>query len=158
MRKIRRLVLAVMMISLFVLCSCGETEVKSGIFSDSGKDDKITLFDVRDWVTDGVWNNICDLNAYIDRGTDCCGREYDADFGYKQYLKALEKRDEYTEYIHKEHPDIAETWDKMFEQVDLINENLADGFETGSEKLKTDLFKQYESAFDDYYDEVEYGE
>lgn len=157
----KKIVLALVTIfSVFFIWSCGEKSEKPGLMNymnNQAEDDeeKLDLHDVRSWVTSDVWNNYCDLDAYINSGTDCCGREYDAEFGYKQYLKALDKREEYTEYIHKKHPDIIEAWDKMMEQVDIINANLEDGFETGSERLPIDLFQQYRDAFYDYCNEVD---
>ena len=110
----------------------------------------IEFIEVYNWYVGDVWNVLNDFSDYVERGTDCMGQEFDAEYAYTKYLKTMESKDKYTNYIHENHPDIATAWDKMMEQVDAINENLADGFEVGSEAINLELLQQYSEDFYEY--------
>lgn len=118
----------------------------------SGDDstEEMTLSGVYNWYVGEIWNPIVDFRTYIASGTDGTGKQFDADFAYDLYIKSKEETQKYTDFIHEKYPDITNAWDKMMEQVDIISTNLADGYETGSEKIDTDLLSQYNSAFFDY--------
>lgn len=115
---------------------------------------EITIDEAYNWYVGDIWNPITSFRDYIESGTGSSGETFDAKFAYEQYQKKITMMDKYTTYIHEKHPDIASTWDKMMEQVKIVNQNLADGFETGSEKINTDLLSQYSEAFYDYYNNL----
>ena len=115
------------------------------------EEESITIDEAYSWYVGDIWNPITSFRDYISYGTDSCGETFDADFAYEQYQKKITLMEKYTTYIHDNHPDIASAWDKMMEQVESINQNLADGYETGSEEINTDLLSQYSQAFYDYY-------
>lgn len=115
-----------------------------------GEEKTLDIATVNNWYIGEIWNPITSFRDYIESGTDSSGEQFDADFAYDKYTKALEKKDEYTTFIHDNYPDIASTWDKMMEQVDIINKNLDDGYEVGSEEINTDLLSQYGESFYEY--------
>lgn len=128
-----------------------DTENSEKADTANSDNEEILLDDVYNWYVGDIWNPITDFREYIITGKNSCGDAFDAEFAYESYKKAIKKTDEYTAYIHENHPDIVVAWDKMMEQVDIVNANLADGFATGSEKIDTDLLSQYSQAFYDYY-------
>ena len=154
-------------LSVFVGCAKKKTSEQSANVSNnavtSGTESttqanpteaEITIDEAYNWYVGDIWNPITSFREYIESGTGSSGETFDAKFAYEQYQKKITMMDKYTTYIHEKHPDIASTWDKMMEQVKAINQNLADGFETGSEKINTDLLSQYSEAFYEYYNNL----
>lgn len=110
----------------------------------------ISLDETYNWYVGDIWNPLTNFRDYIETGKSNTGGAFDADFAYDEYTKALENKEKYTDYIHENHPDIVNAWDKMMGQIDEINKNLADGYEPGSEPIELDLLSQYSEAFYEY--------
>lgn len=107
---------------------------------------EITLDAARTWYVN-MWNDIVDIYNYMFSASSA---SYDLELGYDNLVKQFEEKDAYTQYIHDNHPDIADTWDKLMEQVDVTINNIYE-VEVGDEPFDLGLIQQYAEAFDDYY-------
>lgn len=58
------------------------------------------LFEISNWLTMDVWNDgFCDLSHYIGRGTNSVGEDLDLEYTLHKLDNAMEKKEEYNEFI-----------------------------------------------------------
>lgn len=120
----------------------------------------------KNWLT-GIWNYCVDIAAYVERGTDCTGKDIDMEFYIDGARIEYAKKEQYETIIHALDDSVPEqkmlimAWDKSLEQADtLMNKAFTEMPQPNDENYEfdLDLFKQYMKQFGDSIRTIEYGD
>lgn len=156
--------------------SNADTDAQDSFITDSSETDEPDLGSVeytdndvtaaKNWIV-GMLNNCVDIQAYVESGTDCAGKEIDIDFFIECAKNDYEKKEKYNDIIHALDDSVdgqkmlVVSWDKCIEQVDsLLSKAFEDIPRSNDEtyEFNTDLFRQYFKEFDDSIRTVMFGD
>lgn len=137
-----------------IIDTLNSKDMEGGQEPDSNPEENETdnmLSTIKDWYVGEIWNNFVDFSWYRETGKDSTGSDIDIEFAFNGFLESYALKEEYNAYINSisgENGELAEVWNKMNEQIELIYQDLqTNGVSEGSPSLELDLLRQYSERF-----------